>query len=288
MQAENGPWLMILGNVDQSELLFGPSDKTLAKYIPDCSHGSILVTTRDLQVATKVTRTKRGLIQVPKMTDLEAKEFLTTIMDKELLDVVEIPKLAELMDYLPLALSQAGAFMQANTTSIQRYLQIYAANDQDLLESLSEDFQSQGRDNEVPNAVAATWIISFENIQRINPLAADLMSLMAFLDRQGIPQTLLSQPNQSLKDLDKALALLTAFSFIRPNEQRNSYQMHRLVQLVMQKWLENEGRAEMWATAALTRINAVFSDIDVDDSRSVAFIAPHAQRLLTFERVFSS
>jgi tetratricopeptide (TPR) repeat protein len=173
--------------------------------------------------------------------------------------------------------------MQENSYTIKRYLEIYAANDQDIVGTLSEDFQGQGRDSEVPSAVAATWMISFDLIWNRNRLAADLMSLMACFDRQGIPQFLLTQSSQNPRDVDKALLVLIAFSFIRPNEQRNSYQIHRLVHLVMQKWLEKCASTNVWATTALTRVSDFLSSVDMDDASKVSAIVPHAQRVLNFE-----
>lgn len=39
-----------------------------------------------------------------------------------------------------------------------------------------------------------TWQISFEYIQQKRPSAADLLLLMSFFDRQGIPRSVLQTP----------------------------------------------------------------------------------------------
>jgi hypothetical protein len=60
------------------------------------------------------------------------------------------------------------------------------------VELLSEPFEEVGRDSSIPNAVTATWIVSFKQIKEQCPHASDLLSLMSFFDRQGIFKMFLS------------------------------------------------------------------------------------------------
>ena len=48
------------------------------------------------------------------------------------------------------------------------------------------------RDQEAKNSIIITWQISFDHILQVRTSAADLLSLMSFFDRQGIPETLLN------------------------------------------------------------------------------------------------
>lgn len=52
------------------------------------------------------------------------------------------------------------------------------------------------RDWEAENCIIITWQISFEYIQTTKRSAAELLSLMSFFDRQGIPNTLLRNRNE--------------------------------------------------------------------------------------------
>lgn len=106
------------------------------------------------------------------------------------------------------------------------------------------------RDPGVPHSVIRTWQISFNQIKRNNPQAAELLSLMAMFDRQGIPELLLCvrYPNKSLDlgdnledDLEDALATLDEFSLITIEKGGKSFEMHRLVQLATRKWVERTG-----------------------------------------------
>jgi len=60
------------------------------------------------------------------------------------------------------------------------------------------------RDGEAKNSIIITWQISFEYIHEIRPTAANLLSLMSFFDRQGIPEALLrSRDEQSQYNQEK-------------------------------------------------------------------------------------
>ncbi len=47
------------------------------------------------------------------------------------------------------------------------------------------------RDGGASNSVLTTWRISFDYIRLKRPSAADLLALMSFFDRQGIPEWIL-------------------------------------------------------------------------------------------------
>jgi hypothetical protein len=69
-------WLMIIDNADDTEMFFNSSEATspkpedtnqlalegnLGHYIPECSHGSILVTTRNKHTGVRLTRGRGGV-----------------------------------------------------------------------------------------------------------------------------------------------------------------------------------------------------------------------------------
>ena len=61
--------------------------------------------------------------------------------------------------------------------------------------------------------IAKTWHISFEQIQRQDPLAEEYLSFIACIDRISIPQSLLL-PGGSIVQQTKALGTLTGYAFI--------------------------------------------------------------------------
>src|SRR5439155_23110172 len=112
------------------------------------------------------------------------------------------------------ALAQAAAFIRENSLTIDEYLELYKASNNAKIEFLSEAFETMGRDSDVPNAVATTWMISFNQIKERNPLVRELLSQMAFLDWQGIPKSLLQQQVRTPLDLVRSLGTIKAFSLV--------------------------------------------------------------------------
>lgn len=191
------PWLMINDNADDAEIFFGYNREGsqsstaihrnanaayLGSYIPECSHGAVLITTRNKQVGVDLTRSP-GVIEVEMMNQAEAISLVRKRLGDDHQDNELMADLVNELEKIPLALAQASAFMQKNSLSIQEYLEILKANDNALVELLSQPFQGLGRDTEVSHAVTATWMVSFKQIRDQNPHACNLLSLMAFFNR---------------------------------------------------------------------------------------------------------
>src|SRR5271163_4341051 len=142
--------------------------------------------------------------------------------------------LLERLTYLPLAIVQAAAYINMSDWSIQVYLELLDDREENVIDLLSEDFEDEGRYREGQNAVASTWLVSFEQIQRQNPLAADYLSFMSCLNEKNIPQCLLPDAPSKKKMID-AIGILKGYSFLREQNAGNFlnplYDMHRLVHL---------------------------------------------------------
>ncbi|KAK4220484.1 nucleoside phosphorylase domain-containing protein [Podospora fimiseda] len=229
---ESGRWLMVIDNADDTHLFFGmpkesvsrdglKDEGSLGKYIPDCAHGSIIITTRNKETASRFIKGKRP-IEVGKMDQGESTQLLQEILDSEGLDPEDLSTLSSRLEHLPLALVQAAAFIHEKTISVKRYLQLLNESDQNFVDLLSNEFETVGRDSEAPRAVAETWILSFEQIRRQNIFASELLSLMSLFNRQGIPHEFLSDYAKQKQELElrgemqlvEALGVLKAFSFI--------------------------------------------------------------------------
>lgn len=290
-------WLMIIDNVDDIELFF-PSQRSddpeahqqgdkLARYLPDCNHGSILITTRNKQVGVKFDQGS-PLIEITKMTDDEAHQLVQGILKTEV-STHDAILLASKLEHLPLALAQALSFIQENTISISDYIQLLDEGDNALVDQLSESFEPVGRDSETPHAVTAAWILSFRQIERTQPLASDILCFLSLLHRQAIPKTFTEEYCQQQKlgyaqgsvsaGLIKALGTLKAFSFISEGKD-GSVDMHRLVQLVTRKWLVNKGRLAEFAESAITFMEVLYPFGEFDTYQECIRYLPHAKSVL--------
>jgi hypothetical protein len=89
-------------------------------------------------------------------------------------------KLVHALDYMPLAISQAAAFISHRNphTTVSKYLQDLQKSDVDRARLLSKNVLDNRRDRRASNSIIATWQISFENIRTDRLSAAQLLSLI--------------------------------------------------------------------------------------------------------------
>jgi len=88
------------------------------------------------------------------------------------------------LGYLPLALTQAGAYIHISQYSLSRYLKEYQTKAAYLL---SQGWAVRQHDK----SVFATWEISFREIQESSPKAAELLLVCGFFDHEDIQEELL-------------------------------------------------------------------------------------------------
>lgn len=200
--AKKGSWLVILDNADDVSFLLEPPDiagqvragassERRLDYIPTCSHGSLLITSRSRAAALRMVE-HDSIVDVGPMEEEHALALLT----KKLTDTneqAEIAGLAHELEYMPLAIVQASAYIRqrAPRCTVREYMAKLAKNERSKLGLLNRDEGDLRRDREARNSIILTWEISFEHIRSIRSSAADLLSLMSFFDRQAIPARLL-------------------------------------------------------------------------------------------------
>lgn len=132
LSTENsGSWLLIVDGADDTEVLFGTRDakrslvlKGVSEYLPQSSNGSILFTTRNKKAGVKFA-TAAGLVMLPNMDRADAKELLNARSGDFMAEDDETFELIDALDFLPLAVSQAGSYIAENSISVSEYLQMY-------------------------------------------------------------------------------------------------------------------------------------------------------------------
>ncbi|KAF2195868.1 hypothetical protein K469DRAFT_20131 [Zopfia rhizophila CBS 207.26] len=141
-----------------------------------------------------------------------------------------------------------------------------------------QDFR---RDHSIRHAVIATWQISFTQIQKTEQSAADLLALMSMFDKQGIPMSLLPN-NTSQLDFNDAMAPLLSFSLVRAEIGKQSFEMHRLVQLSMRTWLEADKQLSKWIKESIRVLAAAFPSGDYKTWADCQVLIPHAREAISY------
>lgn len=217
------------------------------------------------------------------MTESESRSLIKSMMTNNAPPLgPELRELATLLDNLPLAMVQAAAFMEQNMITVSEYLALYKESYETQMDLLCESFETPGRDSEVPNAVANNLILSIDQIKGRDPQAIEIASFMAFLDKNEIPNDLIQRKVDRPLVLTKALGALKAFSLIQGDKGRESYSLHRLVQLVIRKWLIMTSEFEQKATQALEIVDLAFPNATFENWKTCASYLPHANSVLQY------
>ncbi|KAL9114581.1 MAG: hypothetical protein Q9187_007434, partial [Circinaria calcarea] len=285
-------WLIVLDNADDADMFFNPRKETsdgtainqyalpLCMYLPQTSKGSILVTSRNSQAAFRLTNRIECVIDVPLMEEEDAKTLLRKRLPDDKSSENDTIALVETLDGLPLAISQAAAYISTRKTrmTIAKYL-AYARQDEEILLKDTGDLR---RDPGMPNSVLVTWQISFDQIKKQFPPAAELLSLMSVLDRQGIPEFLLCKDDNRLV-FEDALAPLNDFALITSEAEGECFGMHRLVQLATRAWLRVHGEIEKWEKEAVKLLSESFPIGIYENWKICVALLPHAEAVLKYQ-----
>lgn len=249
----NSGWLLIFDNVEDLGLLHD--------FIPSLFAGHILLTTQAQAIGTlaesiEIERMQRDegalfLLRRAKLIDRASEE-----------DWAKAEEISETLDGLPLALDQAGAFIEETTCSLSEYLRLY------LIERVSLLQERGGASFDHPESVAVTFLLAFEKIEKANCAAADLLRLCAFLSPDDIPEEIMTEGAADLGpllqplaanqlQLKKAIATLRKYSLVRRDPNAETLSIHRLLQVVSKDGMD-EDTQRLWAERAVRSVSHVF------------------------------
>ncbi|KAJ5966691.1 hypothetical protein N7501_002939 [Penicillium viridicatum] len=277
----SGRWLLIFDNVDEIDMWTESKGSTpggLKDYLPTSDQGAILFTTRSNKVAQYLAAT--DVIKIPEMDEHRAYHVLrNSLIDKKVLcDTESTRKLLSRLTFLPLAIVQAASFINENGTTLAGYVELLDGQEQSAIDLLSEDFEDKGRYNSIRNPVATTWLTSFEQIKRQNPLATEYLCFMACIQERDILLSLL--PPAPDIEHQKAIGLLSSYSFVRVRHEESRLDMHRLVHLATRNWLQSINSLQKWQLDVLCALDVRFPIIDVVNRTLWRAAVPHALQVL--------
>jgi tetratricopeptide (TPR) repeat protein len=266
----NQEWLLVLDNVDDLSIV--------QPFLPTRLAGHVLLTTRaqaigelakPLEIETLDEQAGTLLLlRRARLIESEVGEENASPADR-----AGATRISREFGGLPLALDQAGAYIEETACSPVSYEQRYQAERARLLARRGVGKRSH------PEPVATTWSISFQQVEQKNPTAAELLRICAFLAPDAIPEELLVEalkmplptPEEtgaasdesakaspiSVGQLDEAVALLRAYSLVQRHSQEQTLAVHRLVQVVVRDTMEQEEQV-LWITRVIRAVNARF------------------------------
>jgi hypothetical protein len=260
----NAGWLLIFDNaIDAS---------SVRRFLPQGATGHTIITSRN--------PSWKGLGHTLSIGVLKREDSVSFILQVTgQTDSSTASELASALGDLPLALSQAMAYIERTGILLTKYLELFRLRRREVQ-------QQEAPPEDYPDTVATTWLINIQIIKSQFPAAIDLLNLISFWGPEAIPLSLLKRKPSLLptslsnlvKDdlkINNAIVSLRAYSLLEIFGE--SISLHRLVQAITRDHLSKE-QAENWAAAAIEIVRASFPmDSDKIETRDTsAHLLPHA------------
>ncbi|GHO50830.1 FxSxx-COOH system tetratricopeptide repeat protein [Ktedonospora formicarum] len=262
LQTHHG-WLLILDNADELSLL--------PEFLPPSLGGHLLLTTRATAVGSLAHRLEienllpeQGALFLLRRAALLAPE--AQLLQASPQEREQALQISQELGGLPLALAQAGAYLEATAMPLSSYQQIYQQHRAIMLQ------ERRGLGVDHPESVTTTWSLSFHKVKQRNPAAAELLRLFAYFSPDAIAEEILMGDALQLGPVlatvvsdpllfNQAIEALRAYSLIRRDPREKTFSIHRLVQAVLQDTLEKAERC-LWAERAMSAVNLIFPDVE--------------------------
>ena len=277
-------WLLIFDNVEQVEVVTG--------VLPAARRGSLLFTSR-IQALGITAHT----LDLEQMMPEEGMHFLlrrarlldpaASLEQLSPTDEAIARELVAAMGGLPLSLDQAGAYIEATRCSLSDYLLLFQSSRQRLL-----DERDAHADH--PLSVTRTFTLAFEQLERSNASAAELLRACAFLAPEGIPETFFIEGAASLGptfvslasdpfQFNAAVKALLSYSLLQRHATTHTLTIHRLVQAVL-KGNMSEAIQRTWVARlidAMTQLFPAEQETQADYWQVCEQLLPHALECVT-------
>jgi cellulose biosynthesis protein BcsQ len=221
-------WLLIFDNAEDPD--------ELEQYIPQGT-GHVLVTSRNQDWAKRYDHIEVNVFHREESIALLTRRCPALVR-------ADADSVAEALGDLPLAVEQAGAWLQSTGTSVQEYLTLVNTEITRLL--------GENRPASYPNSAAATWLVSIDALRTRSPAAAQLLELCAFFAPEPIPVSLFydeavvrllaaHQPKaRGSLLLAPLIREISRFALARVDQSQNVIQVHRLVQAVVRDQMSQQ------------------------------------------------
>ena len=221
-------WLLIFDNAEDP--------KELEPFLP-VGGGHVLITSRN--------QTWSHLAEPLEIDVFQRQESIThLLLHVPNLDEADADRVAAALGDLPLAIEQAGAWLEQTGMQAEDYLEQVQAHASRVL--------AMGEVANYPQSVITAWNMSIDRLRGRSPAAARLLQLCAFFSSGPISMILLYSDeminallpyDDSLTEklvLGRVIREISRLALIKVDQGNNSIQIHRLVQAVIRSQMTEE------------------------------------------------
>lgn len=281
--AMHSQWLLVWDNVEDLE--------AVQRFVPGVRQGAVLITTRCQALGTLA----RGLDVCPmgqeegllfllrraKVLSSDAHSPHPQQLSRQQPEQYAVAaELVRELAGLPLALDQAGAYLEETHCSFASYLHLFRTQRSALLTRRGEYAQNH------PASVSTTFTLALRATAALHPAVEDLLRVCALLASDAIPEELFRQGGEHLGatlaacrdplEWDRLLALACRYSLLSRQPEAQTLSIHRLVQAVVFDLMTEDERKQL-EERVITALNMVLPEVF---SESEAALWKQCERLL--------
>ena len=198
----------------------------------------------------------------------------------ESVEDADLDRLLKKLEYLPLAITHAAAYIFQNSSTVRTYLSLLE-KESEFVNLLAAEVNEE-RSSAISWSVMSSWTVSFEFLLSREPLSVELLQMICFLDRHNIPGTLLQRGDDETAFATKMLGPLLRFCFLSRVKSQTAgdvYEMHSVGHLFSSIWAKKRG-ASKYAAMALRAVADHFPPADNPDDDICQQLSPHARAVL--------
>ena len=243
---------MVIDNADTYGDFFGNAEGEVYDAIKDAlplprpGSAMILYTSRHARIGEELT--EHHNLHIDNLSVHESRRLLITKLGTSISNE-HASALLEALEYLPMSIAHAAAYLKFSKIPIQQYL-VLVKNDANFLDLLGSHHVHVGRrDGKAPRSVVKVILTTLDLFTLHNEHAANLLYFMACLDRQNIPAAITSfaidkrtaskrrslaiELPESQAELESAIGELESLALITRRVEGQSFTLHRLVHVTM-------------------------------------------------------
>jgi|GEM_PF-1125219 len=269
-----------------------PNMESIEKFIPQ--NVQVIITSRNYKVPNSV--------KIDVMSKEEALQLLIKnvpqYLKKEKNFKEDAEKLVEILNYIPLAISQAAGYITENIMPLSKYLRLYATERDNLL---SSDIMPLGTKHE---PIYVTWDLSLDAIKKEpeGKKITELLNFISFCYNKDIPKPLLiyllfnKVDNKTEVKFNKLIGVLRQYSLV--NIQGETLTIHQLVSHWIRDKVKKNSRSyyisklkeavENIYPKDLKRSYSSFNEMPKEKIHKLSSLVPHIEELLKKEYYLKS
>lgn len=283
-------WLLIWDNVEALD--------TVPRFLPGVRQGSLLLTTRRQAIGPLAQGLPVGpmgqedglllLFRRAKVLAPDTHSQLQQFAQHHSVPYAAAEELVREVAGLPLALDQAGAYLEEVHCTLVSYLHLFRTQRSALLALRGESAQDH------PASVSITFTLALRATVELHPAIEDLLRVCALLSPDAIPEELFHQSgtslgvalgvSQDMLEWNRLVSLACRSSLLSRQAETQTLSIHRLVQAVVLDTMTEQER-EQWQERVIVALGMAFHNADMVGEGATwkrwQRLLPHA--LLTFE-----